>query len=130
MNDFHQERTLGSLFSELTRETSTLFRQEINLAKTEATEKVRQAGVGLAATVAGGLLLFIAVQALAATAVIALAQVVQWWVAALIVALVVALIGALVLSKGIANLRGENLTPRRTIDTLRANGRWAREQLR
>lgn len=130
MNEIHPDRSLGSLFTELTRETTTLFRQEIRLAKAEMAEKARQAGAGVAATVAGGLLLFVAVQAFVATAIIALAAVVDWWLAALIVALAVALVGALVLSKGLSNLRGENLRPRRTIDTLRGNARWAREQLR
>lgn len=130
MNEIYPDRSLGSLFTELTRETTTLFRQEIRLAKTEMTEKVRQAGSGLAETVAGGLILFVAVQALVATAIIALASVVDWWLAALIVAVAVAVVGALVLSRGLSNLRGENLKPRRTIDSLRGNAQWAKEQLR
>ncbi|MEW5729947.1 MAG: phage holin family protein [Pseudomonadota bacterium] len=130
MNEIHPDRSLGSLFTELTRETTTLFRQEIRLAKAEMAEKARQAGAGAAAAVAGGLLLFVAFQALVATAIIALAYVVEWWLAALIVALAVGLVGAVVLSKGLSNLRGENLRPRATIDSLRGNARWAREQLR
>lgn len=130
MNDIYPDRSLGALFTELTRETTTLFRQEIRLARSEMAEKLRQAGSGLAATVAGGLLLFVAFQALAATAIIALATVVDLWLAALIVALVVALVGVAVLSKGLSNLRGENLKPHRTIDTLRGNAQWAREQMR
>lgn len=130
MNEIHPDRSLGSLFTELTRETTTLFRQEIRLAKTEVTEKVRQAGSGLAEAAAGGLLLFVALQALVAAAIIALANVVDWWLAALIVAVAVAIVGALVLSRGLSNLRGENLRPQRTIDTLRGNAQWAREQMR
>lgn len=38
------EASLGELFSEMTGELSTLFRQEVELAKTEAKEEATQAG--------------------------------------------------------------------------------------
>ena len=38
------DRSLGELFSELAQETSTLVRQEVNLAKTEMTQKASRAG--------------------------------------------------------------------------------------
>jgi len=51
------------------------------------------------------------------------------WLAALVVGLVILLAGAGFLARGLANLKRGNLTPKRTIDTLRANTRWARDQL-
>lgn len=125
-----QERPLASLFTELTRETATLLRQEVQLARTELTEKIGQAGWGLAATVAGGLLLFVAVQALAAAAVLGLATRIEPWQAALLVGIAVALVGGAVLAKGIANLKGRNLAPRRTLESLRDSTRWAKERMR
>lgn len=125
-----QERSLASLFTELTRETGTLFRQEIQLAKTEITEKVGQAGSGMAATAAGALILFVALQALVAAAILGLATRIEPWQAALAIGLAVAVVGGVVLAKGIASLRGNNLKPRRTIDSLRANAHWAKEQMR
>ncbi|HSV28325.1 MAG TPA: phage holin family protein [Candidatus Omnitrophota bacterium] len=130
MNDIHPDRSLASLFTELSRELGTLFRQEIQLAKVEATEKAKQAGAGAAEVAVGGLILFVAFQALVATAILGLSYVVEPWLAALIVAVAIAVVGAVVLAKGLSNLRGDNLTPRRTIDTLRANTQWAKEQLR
>lgn len=130
MNEIHPDRSLGSLFNELTRETSTLFRQEIQLAKAEVAEKARQAGTGAAMAAAGGLILFVALIALVATAIIALSYVMEPWLAALVVTVVVAVIGGIVLAKGLSNLKGDNLAPRRTIDTMRANAQFAREQLR
>lgn len=130
MNEIHPDRSLGSLFNELTRETSTLFRQEIQLVKAEVTEKARQAGTGAAMTAAGGLILFVAVLSLVATAIIGLSYVMEPWAAALLVTVVVAIIGGIVLAKGLSNLKGEKLAPRRTIDTMRANAQFAREQLR
>lgn len=125
-----QERPLASLFTELTRETATLLRQEVQLARTELTEKIGQAGWGLAATVAGGLLLFVAVQALAAAAVLGLATRIEPWQAALLVGIAVAVVGGAVLAKGIANLKGRNLAPRRTLESLRDGTRWAKERMR
>jgi hypothetical protein len=39
------EMTLGELFSEMTSELSTLFRKEVELAKTEGREEAKRAGV-------------------------------------------------------------------------------------
>lgn len=130
MADILPDRPLSSLFTELTRETASLFRNEVRLAKAELADKARQAGRGAAEIAVGGLLLFIALQVLAATAVIALIAVVKPWLAALIVAVVVGLVGVVVLAKGLANVRSDSLAPRRTIDSLRDNTRWAKEQLR
>lgn len=130
MPDILPDRSLGSLFTELTRETATLFRQEVALAKAELADKAKQAGRGAAEVAIGGLVLFVALQALVATAILGLANVVESWLAALIVAVVLALVGIVVLARGLANVRSESLTPKRTIDSLRDNTRWAKEQLR
>jgi hypothetical protein len=130
MADILPDRSLGSLFSELTRETATLFRQEIRLAKTEIADKARQAGRGATELAIGGLVLFVALQALVAAIILGLATVVQPWLAALIVAVAVALIGGIVLARGLANIRSGNLAPKQTMDSLRDNTRWAKEQLR
>ena len=42
------ERTLGEMFAELSRETRTLVQQELQLAKTELTEKASKMGKGAA----------------------------------------------------------------------------------
>lgn len=130
MTDFTTDRSLASLFTELTRETANLFRQEIRLAKTEVTEKVSQAGSGIAATAIGGLVLFVALQALVAAAILGLATAVEPWLAALVVGIAIALVGGVVLAKGLTSLKSDRLKPQRTIETLKANGHWAREQLR
>jgi Putative Actinobacterial Holin-X, holin superfamily III len=130
MTDFgFPERSLATLLTELTRELATLFRQEAQLAKAEFAEKIGKAGTGLAAIVAGGLLVFVAVQALAAAAILGLSTTLSPWLAAMIVGAIVALVGGAVLARGLLVLRRDNLTPRRTIETLRDNTRWARERL-
>lgn len=130
MPDSMPERPLTTLFSELTQETMSLFRKEIQLARSELTDKARQAGRGAAEIAAGAVLLLVALGALAAAAILGLATVVQPWLAAVIVGVVLALIGGIVLSSGVSNVRTNSLAPHRTMDTLRDNTRWAKEQLR
>ncbi|MGE5476060.1 MAG: phage holin family protein [Bacteroidales bacterium] len=130
MADFIPDRPLATLFSELTQETISLFRKEIQLARSELTDKARQAGRGAAEIAAGAVVLLAALGALTAAAILGLSQVVQPWLAALIVGGALLLIGGVVLASGLSNVRSGNLAPRRTMDTLRDNTRWAKEQLR
>lgn len=123
------ERSLGGLFTELTQETTTLFRQEIQLAKSEMTEKVRKAGAGIVTIAIGAVLALVAFQALVASAICGLALALPWWLSALIVGVVLMLLGAAAAMRGLSALRRERLAPRRTIESLRANTRWAREQM-
>lgn len=60
----HRARTesLGEMFSRLSKDLSTLFRQEVQLAKAEATQSAKQAGAGIGMLVGaaiGALLLLI-----------------------------------------------------------------------
>lgn len=124
------DRPLGSLFSELTQETANLFRNELRLARTELTDKARQAGRGAAEIGVGAVFLLVAVGVLAAAAVLGLALVLPPWAAALIVGVVALVIGGGLLALGLRTVRTDSLTPRRTMDSLRDNTRWAKEQLR
>jgi hypothetical protein len=54
----NDERTLGEMFAELSRETRTLVQQELQLAKTELTEKASKMGKGVGLLVGGGLIAY------------------------------------------------------------------------
>src|SRR3954452_8033076 len=82
------DRSLGELFAELSRETGTLVRKEFELATTEMTSKARVAGVHLGTVAAGGALAHAGLLVLLAAIVIALAELgVAMWLSALIVAI-------------------------------------------
>ena len=49
------DRSLGELFSELTQETRTLVRQEVDLAKSEMSQKASRLGKDIGFLAAGGL---------------------------------------------------------------------------
>jgi hypothetical protein len=52
------DRSLGTLFSDLTRESTTRVQHEVALARAEISEKVSQVGNGLASLIIGGFVLF------------------------------------------------------------------------
>jgi hypothetical protein len=88
------ERSLAELVKALTEQTSRLARQEVELAKAEMTAKGRKLGVGAGEFGAAGLLGLGAFAALTATFILALAEAVDGWLAALIVTVVYAAIAA------------------------------------
>ena len=83
-----QDQTLGALVHQLTQQLPELIRSEMRLAQAEVAEKGRRAGAGIGMFSVAGLLAFFAIGSLVAMAILALALVVEAWLAALIVALV------------------------------------------
>ncbi len=83
-----QDASLGTLVSDLSTQIPDLIRAEMRLAQAEVAEKGKRAGVGIGMFSVAGLLAFFGLAALITTAILALALVVDAWLAALIVALV------------------------------------------
>lgn len=128
MAQTRDDRSLGELFSELTRETSTLFRQEFALAKTEMTAKASKVGRDVASIAVGGAIAYAGFLAIVAAAILLLAEVVDWWLSALIVGIVVLAIGGLLIQRGREALKQDDLAPRQTIDTLKEDAEWVKRQ--
>jgi len=125
------DRSLGELFADLARESSTLLRQEVQLAKTELGQNVSRLGRDAASIAVGGLLAYAGLLAILAAIIIGLAAAgLPWWVAALLVGLIVVGIGYGLIQRGLTALKRENLAPRRTIETLQDDAQWAKEQVR
>ncbi|MGI8505216.1 MAG: phage holin family protein [Solirubrobacteraceae bacterium] len=82
------DRPVGELLKELSEQTTTLVRQELELAKLELTEKGKKAGIGAGMFGGAGIVGVFAVGALTACFILALATAVAGWLAALIVAAV------------------------------------------
>ena len=105
MQTSRDERSLGELFGDLTRQLSTLIRQEFQLARTEMTDKAATAGKNVGFIAAGGVLAYAGLLAIIAGIVLALALAIPAWLSALIVGIVVAIIGGLLIWKGVNTLR-------------------------
>ena len=76
------EKPLGELVQDLSRQTSTLIRQEMRLAQAELTEKGRHAGKGAGMFGGAGAVALYGVGALVAAAILGLATVLEPWIAA------------------------------------------------
>ncbi len=124
------ERSLGELFSELAQETSTLVRQEVTLAKTEMSQKATRVGKDIGFLAAGGAVAYAGLLAILAGIIVLLGQVIPMWLSALLVGLVVAGVGYFLVRKGLDALKQEDLAPRQTIETLKEDGQWAKDQTR
>ncbi|MDQ4128584.1 MAG: phage holin family protein [Actinomycetota bacterium] len=124
------ERSLGELFSELAQETSTLVRQEVQLAKTEMTQKASRVGKDIGFLAAGGAVAYAGLLAILAGIIVLLGQAIPMWLSALLVGLVVAGVGYFLVRRGLDALKQEDLAPRQTIETLKEDGQWIKDQTR
>jgi uncharacterized membrane protein YqjE len=79
------EPSTAELLTRLSAQSTELVRKEIELAKVELTEKAKHLGVGAGLFSTAGLLALYGLAAAIATAMIALAIVLPWWLSALIV---------------------------------------------
>jgi MFS family permease len=122
-----EDRPVPELLRQLSEQTTTLVRQEIELAKAEMAEKGKQVGMGAGAFGGAGLIALYAVGALTAAAILALSTAVAGWLAALIVGVVYAAIA------GVLALVGKNKTqagappvPERAISSTKEDVEWAK----
>ena len=124
-----EERSLGDLFSDLASETGTLVRQEVALAQTELTKKATTVGKNVGYLVVGGAVGYAAALALIAAIIIGLANFIPAWAAALIVSVVVGIAAYMMISSALAALKKTDLTPRETVETLKEDAQWLKNQV-
>jgi hypothetical protein len=124
-------RSLGDLLSELSQETATLVRQEVALARTELTGHVARMQRHAVLIVAGGVIAYAGMLALVAALVLALIRLgLTPWLAALVAGVGVAGLGYALLMQGLSGLKRDPLTLEQTVDTLKENAQWAKNQVR
>jgi uncharacterized membrane protein YqjE len=125
------EPSFGELVSRLTNQTGVLIRQEISLAKVE----LRETGTSLARDSAkvgvGVVVAWTGLLALTGALIVGLAQLLNnYWLAALIVGAVYVLVGWMLARGAMADMRRDGLAPKETIESLRDDAEWAKEQTR
>jgi hypothetical protein len=130
MAQVRDERSLGDLFSDLSRETTTLVRQEVQLAKAELTQSATEVARGIGMLVAGGAVAYAGLLFLLLAIVFGLIEA-GWdaWLSALVVGLVVVAIGAVLVLRARESLKPANLAPQKTVETLKEDAVWAKEQI-
>jgi uncharacterized membrane protein YqjE len=87
-----KDATTGELIGSLTEQITTLVRDEVRLAQAEVTQKAKRLGLGAGLFGGAGVVALLGVNALVTAVVLALANVLPGWLAAIIVAVVLFLV--------------------------------------
>lgn len=124
-----EEKSLGDLFSELATETSSLVRQEVALAQTELTQKATRVGKNLGYLAVGGFVAYAAMLAILAGVIILLGQAIPLWLSAIIIGLVVGGTGYFLISSALAELKKTDPVPRDTVETIKEDAKWLKNQV-
>jgi hypothetical protein len=114
------DASVGDLIKAMSVDLSRLVRDEIQLAQTEISAKVKQAGVGVGAFGGAGVLALYGIAVLIAAAVLGLALVLPPWLAALIVGIVVLAIAGVVALVGKKKVsEAAPVVPERTVASVK-----------
>jgi MFS family permease len=124
-----RERPIGDLVKQLAGQTSTLVRQELDLAKAEMAEKARVAGKGAGMLGGAAVVGLLAAGALTACLILALSEVMDAWLAALIVAVVLGAVAAFLGLRGRDRIQAATpAVPEQTVETIKEDVEWAKTQ--
>ena len=122
------ERSVSEVFQDIIRNIQEIIRSEVRLAKTEIRDeavKTKAAGLLIAVGTITGVFAFFF---LLLTSVYALSRVMPNWAAALIVSIALAITAAARLSAGLNRFKRIHPAPQRTIETMKENVEWVKQQ--
>lgn len=120
------EASVGELVTEVTRDLTTLVRQELELARAEMKEEVAKAGKGAGLLGGAGFAGYLVLLFLSLALMFGLDGWMPIGWAALIVAVLWAIVTAVLYARGRRSLREVNPKPERTIDTVKEDVEWAK----
>jgi uncharacterized membrane protein YqjE len=126
-----RDRSTAELLKQLSDQTTTLVKQEVELAKAELGEKGKRAGIGAGMFGGAGVAALLALGALTACIIAALGEAMELWLAALIVAVVYGAIA------GVLALQGRNKVqeatppvPEQAQQSIKEDLEWAKTRAR
>ena len=124
-----EERSLGDLFTELAGEMGTLVRQEVSLAQAEVTHKATKAGKNVGSLVIGGAVGYAAALAMIAGVILLIAQFIPAWLSAMLVGAAIGAVSYFMISSALERLRKTDPMPRNTIETLKEDAKWLKNEV-
>jgi hypothetical protein len=132
-----EDRSLGQILRELRDESSALLHKEVELAKTEMSEKASRVGTNVGALAVGGAVAFAGGLALLAAVITGLTSLlskvmspgVAVWLAPLLVGIVLAVIGYGMITKAMDALKREKIAPTKTTESLKENKEWLKSRI-
>src|SRR3954470_21925529 len=122
-----KDRPIGDLLKQLSEQTTTLVKQELELAKAEVTEKGKKAGAGAGMFGGAGVAAFLGLGALTAALIVALDGAMALWLAALIVGLIwLAIAGVLALQGRNKVQEATPPVPEQATESVKEDVQWAK----
>jgi xanthine/uracil permease len=123
------EPSIGSLFTGLTEDMGKLLRQEIELARVETMQKVNQAMRSVIMLITGGFVAYAGFILLLIAVAIGLDSIMPLWLSTLIVGVVALIVGAILIGSGRNSLTNLTVVPENTVESIKEDARWAKEQV-
>ncbi|MDO9353766.1 MAG: phage holin family protein [Solirubrobacteraceae bacterium] len=123
-----RDESIGALLKQLSEQTTTLVKQELELARAELTEHGKRAGVGAGLVGGGGVVALYAGGALTAALIAALATGMATWLAALIVGGVYAAVAGVLAIVGKNKVVEATPPAPQTAETIKEDVSWAKTQ--
>ena len=121
-----RDRPIGDLVKDLSSQTSTLVRQEIELARAELQQKGKLAGKGAGMLGAAAIAALLALGALTAGLIALLDTAMATWVAALIVMALWAVVALVLAKAGQKSLQKATPPAPQTVETVKEDIQWAK----
>jgi hypothetical protein len=124
----HRDESIGNLISQVAGDVSTLFRQEVALAKAELKEEAAKAGKAGGMLAGAGFAGYMVAVLLSLALVLALGDVMPDGWAAVIVAVLWGIVGGVLYAVGRKRMKDVDPVPRQTVETLREDAQWVRDR--
>lgn len=127
----YAEESVGDLVKHASEQISQLMRQEMRLAQAEMQQKGKRFGLGGGLLGTAGVVSFLALQAIAATAIVALDLVWPLWLSALVVTGALLVVTAVLAAVGKTQVsRATPATPEQAIHSVKADVAEIKERVR
>ncbi len=122
------DESIGHLVGQVLGDVSKLFRQEVALAKAELKEEAAKAGKAGGMLAGAGFAGYMVAVLLSLALVFALDAVMPLGWAAVIVAVLWGIVGGVLYSIGRKRMKDVDPVPRQTVETLKEDAQWVRDQ--
>jgi uncharacterized membrane protein YqjE len=123
-----RSHSTGELVKQLSEQTTTLVRKEIDLAKAELSEKGKVAGQGAGMFGGAAVVGLLALGVLTAMILALLDKAMDFWVAALIVTVLYGAIAAVLAMSGRDRVKQATPPAEQTVETVKEDVQWAKSQ--
>jgi hypothetical protein len=125
-----RDQSIGELLKQLSQDTATLVRKEVELARAEVTEKGKQAGKGVGMFGGAGVAGLLALGSLTAFLIALLATAMDTWIAALIVTVLWAAVAGVLALVGRKEVQEATPPAPQTVETIKEDVEWAKTKTR